>query len=75
MPRPKPTSDDLERRKSRAEELKTFMRDNLLTEVKIADLTGVSRRTIQMIRGGYITPTITTRRKIEALLSRYAAAR
>lgn len=71
MSRPKPTEDDLELREVRAAEMKRFMREHLFTEVKIAEVLGVSRRTIQMIKAGKVTPTPPTLRRWEALLKRY----
>ena len=57
MPRPKPTKEDLKERKSRAVEMRLFMKNNKLTEVRLQELTGISRRTIQMMRAGKVTPT------------------
>lgn len=75
MSRPKPTEEDFEDRKSRAEEMKHFMHENMFTEVKLAEVLGVSRRTIQMIKAGRVTPTPLTLRRWEALVKQYGPAR
>ena len=74
MPRPKPTKEDLKERKSRAVEMRLFMKNNKLTEVRLQELTGISRRTIQMMRAGKVTPTYTTLRIWEQFRDRYKAA-
>jgi len=71
MPRRKPTPEDLDRRQARAEEMKAFMADNNFTEVKLADVLGVSRRTVQMMKAGRVTPSTETIRKWESLLKQY----
>lgn len=68
MPRPAPTDGDIELRKRRAQEMKHFMKEHLFTEIKLADVLGVSRRTVQMIKAGKVTPTPSTLHKWEALL-------
>ena len=74
MPRPKTTSEDVEDRRALAQEVKAFMREKLFTEIKMAEALGVSRRTIQMIKAGKVTPTLTTRRKWETLRAKYTLA-
>ena len=74
MPRPKPTKEDLKERKSRAIEMRLFMKNNKLTEVRLQELTGISRRTIQMMRAGKVTPTYTTLRIWEQFRDRYKAS-
>jgi hypothetical protein len=56
MARPKPTKQDLKDRDTRAQDIKAFMRKFLFTEVRLAEVLGVSRRTIQMIKAGSVTP-------------------
>ena len=46
MPRPKPTDEDLEERQTRRREWSRFRKDFLLTQVKLADVLGISRRTL-----------------------------
>lgn len=71
MARPMPTARDIEERKTRAAKIKEFMSDNLFTEVRLAETLGVSRRTVQMMKAGKVTPTRSTLRKWEALLNKY----
>ena len=73
MPRPKPTKQDLEDRVTRAKEWREWMKANLFTEKKLADVTGISRRTIQMIKAGKVTPHFNTLRTFSALQSKYEA--
>jgi transcriptional regulator with XRE-family HTH domain len=75
MPRPKPSKEDLEERKSRAIELRAFMKNNKLTEVRFGELTGISRRTVQMMRAGKVTPTYTTLRLWEEFRDKYKRAK
>jgi DNA-binding XRE family transcriptional regulator len=71
MPRPKPTDEDLEQRKFRADALRRFCKEHLFTEVKLAEVLGVSRRTLQEIKAGRSTPTLTNQKKIETLFERH----
>ncbi len=73
MARPKPTAQDLKDRVTRAAEWRSWMKANLFTEKKLSDVTGISRRTIQMIRAGRVTPHFNTLRIFSALQSKYAA--
>lgn len=70
MPRPKPTDEDKKMRVVRAKEWVDFRFDNLITQKTLADTIGVSRRTIQMIEAGSITPYPKTLRKFEAFVAR-----
>ena len=49
MPRPKPTEEDLLERRTRREEWLKFRKDNLFTQVKLAEILEISRRTVQFI--------------------------
>lgn len=71
MPRPKPTKQDLKDRVTRAKEWRSWMKENLFTEKKLAEVTGISRRTIQMIRAGKVTPHFDTLRIFSALQAKY----
>ena len=71
MPRPKPTDDDLRERAERAAALTKFMKDNKFTEVKLAESLGVSRRTIQMMKAGNVTPHESTLRRLAGLVAKY----
>lgn len=71
MPRPKPTDADIEEREERASRVKKFMKDFLFSEVRLAETIGVSRRTIQMIKAGKVTPHPDTQRKINTIMKRH----
>ena len=71
MPRPKASEKDLERREVRRGEWSSFRTQYLLTQKRLAEVLGISRRTIQMIEGGKITPRANTLRKFLVLKSKY----
>ncbi len=71
MARPKPTKEDLKEREKLAQTVKDFMKNNLFTEKKLADVVGVSRRSIQMIKAGAVSPQPGTLHKLETLFLRY----
>lgn len=71
MPRPKPTEADLEERLQRAERLKKFMKKCLFSEIRLAETIGVSRRTIQMIKAGKVSPHPDTLRKLTTIMKRH----
>jgi len=50
----------------RAEEWKMFRRNHMFTQRRLAQMIGVSRRTIQQVENGYITPHQQTVRLFEA---------
>lgn len=60
--------ESLKQRQKRASDWKRFRRNNLFTQKRLAEIIGVSRRTIQQIEGGHITPQPLT-------LSRFAVFR
>lgn len=62
MPRLKPTSQDLEKREERARVWRQFRKDYLFTQKRLADIVGISRRTVQQIEAGTITPQSNTLR-------------
>jgi DNA-binding XRE family transcriptional regulator len=65
-PRPKaePTGAvDLRQRKKRANDWKLFRRNNFFTQKQLAEVIGVSRRTIQQVEGAHITPRDLTLRR------------
>jgi DNA-binding Xre family transcriptional regulator len=68
---PKSTPEVIEERKKLAQKLKDFMANNLFTEKKLADVIGVSRRTIQMMKAAAATPHTSTLEKLEKLLLKY----
>lgn len=75
MARRKPTPEDLTRRVSRSEEWYSFRKDNLFTQLRLAEVLGLSRRTVQMIEAGKITPHPNTLRLFEALQAKYKSNR
>jgi citrate lyase synthetase len=56
MSKPKPTKTDMKKRKERAAEWRAFMRDLPITEKKLAECLGISRRTVQYIKACKVTP-------------------
>jgi len=65
------SSDELKRREKLAMEWKLFRRNNLFTQKKLAEVMGVSRRTIQQIEGARVTPHPDTVREFLKLKSKY----
>jgi DNA-binding XRE family transcriptional regulator len=65
---PPPQTDEeeeLRQRDKRANDWKLFRRNNLFTQRRLAEIIGVSRRTIQLVEGAYITPHPQTLRRFE----------
>jgi len=71
MPRPKPTEGELRERAERAAALTDFMKKNKFTEVKLAEALGISRRSIQMMKSGSVTPHPSTLHKLAALVAKH----
>lgn len=71
MPRPKLTEEGVVEREKRAEEMKTFLKNNLMTEAKLAEILGISRRTVQMVKSGRVSPQPATLRAWNNLVSKY----
>lgn len=71
MPRKKPSQEDLEAREELSAQLIRFSKDHLFTEISLAEVLGVSRRTIQMIKAAKVTPHPGTKRKWLALVQKY----
>jgi DNA-binding XRE family transcriptional regulator len=63
MPRLKPTRRDLKERQARAVEWKSFRKVYLFTQKRLGDIVGISRRTVQQIEAGKVTPHPATLRK------------
>ena len=61
-----------EEMKTRAVEWRKFMEKNNLTQTLLAEITGISRRTIQCIVAGAIIPQSGTLQAFEKLQARYA---
>lgn len=74
MPRRKPDDDDLKAREVLAGEMISFRKSNLFTQKKLADILDLSRRTIQMIESGKITPHPSTITAFKSLVAKYKAA-
>lgn len=64
---------DLQDRTKRAEEWRSFRKNNLITQKKLSDILGISRRTIQQIEAGIITPHNSTLRIFAAYAAKYKA--
>ena len=75
MPRPKPTEEDLVIREKRAKEWIEFRREYIFTQKKLADVLGISRRSVQFIEGAEVTPLASTLTKFNALKARYENGR
>jgi transcriptional regulator with XRE-family HTH domain len=71
MPRLKPSEEDLQERESRKQEWRRFRKENLLTQIRLAEVLGISRRTVQLIEAGRVTPFPGTLRKFLALKAKY----
>ena len=52
-----------EERTKRAKEWRGFRRHNLMTQKNLAEVCGISRRTIQEIENGRVIPRFSTQRK------------
>jgi DNA-binding XRE family transcriptional regulator len=72
MPRPKPTEEDMKERDARREEWRKFRKDHLFTQVKLAEVLDLSRRTVQLIEAGKVSPFPDTLRKFQALKARHS---
>lgn len=57
----------------RAKEWLSFRKDNLITQVRMAELSGVSRRTIQMIEAGRLIPHFRTQQRFLDLKQRLSS--
>lgn len=71
MPRPKPTEEDLKEREGRAVEIREFLKTYKFTEVRLAEVLGVSRRTVQMMKAGRVSPHPVTVKTWEILKAKH----
>jgi DNA-binding XRE family transcriptional regulator len=71
MPRLHPTEEELKERQRRAKVWRDFMADKLFTEQRLADTLGISRRTVQMIKAGRVSPHKDTLRLFDALKTKH----
>lgn len=74
MPWPKPDEAELQQREDRALEWLQFRKENMFTQQRLAEILGISRRTVQMVENGKITPHNNTVRLFNALRTRYQKA-
>lgn len=72
-PKRKPDLDIEKEMKTRAAEWRKFMEKNLLTQKVLAEVTGISRRTIQSVVAGGIIPQQDTLQAFEKLQAKYEA--
>lgn len=56
-----------------AKKLREFMSSERFTERLLSEVTGVSRRTIQMLKKGGTLPKTITRRRIEVIMEKHKA--
>jgi DNA-binding XRE family transcriptional regulator len=73
MARAKPTAEDIDERRARAQLWKLFRKDNLFTQIKLAKVLRLSRRTVQQIEGAKVTPHPETIRVFASLKRKYDA--
>jgi DNA-binding XRE family transcriptional regulator len=71
MRKPKPIEEKEQARQERATEWRDFMKNHLFTEKRLAETIGISRRTVQMVRAGKVTPHDNTLRLFVALKAKY----
>ena len=71
MSRLKTTPEQKEKRKKLAQKLKEFMVNNKFTEKRLGEICGLSRRSVQMVKAGRVTPQPESLRKLETLFLRY----
>jgi len=60
-----------EERMQLARKWREFRKRNLMTQRNLAELSGISRRTIQMIECGAITPRVGTQRRFLTLVTTF----
>ena len=75
MPRPKPTEEDLKYREVRKQEWLDFRKTYMFTQVKLAEVLGISRRGVQLVEKGKVTPLPQTLRSFAALKARHQSGR
>ena len=72
MSQGKPSKEELkQKRRERAEIWRLFRADNMLTQERLAHNVGISRRTIQLIENGHITPQAETLRRFASFKRKY----
>ena len=71
MPRSKPDKEDLQIRRKRQAEWREFRRNFLFTQKKLGEVLGISRRTVQQVEAGLVTPLAETLRRFIILRRRH----
>ncbi len=71
MARLKPTDDDLKEREERSTQIRLFLKNFKFTEVKLAEILGISRRSVQMMKAGRVSPHPNTIKAWESLRAKY----
>jgi predicted transcriptional regulator len=71
MPRPKTTDADLQEREKRKKEWRQFRKEHLFTQVNLAEFLGISRRTVQLVEAGRVSPFPGTLRRFLALKAKH----
>jgi DNA-binding XRE family transcriptional regulator len=72
MPKPAVTDEELKEREVRSQEWRAFRKDHLFTQVRLAEVLGMSRREVQLIEKGKVSPIQNTLRKFLALKAKYS---
>ncbi len=67
MPKPSTASEGLDERVLRQREWRNFRRECPLTQSELAERLGVSRRTVQSVEAGEVTPHPRTLRRFVAV--------
>lgn len=73
--RPASTEEEIREREALGAEIREFMAENLFTEKKLADLLGVSRRSMQMMKAGRSMPHKETFDRLQVVFSKYRRMR
>lgn len=64
-------SDEQQQRRKRAQNWKLFRKNNFLSQRKLAEIVGISRRTVQLVEGEYITPKPQTLHRFATFKRKY----
>jgi len=72
---PKPTKADMKKRKERAQEWCALMKELPITEKKLAECLGISRRTVQYVKACRVTPHPKTIIDFKAFKARHSGGK
>lgn len=75
MALPKLSAVEKRERKDRAHEWKGFRKARLFTQIRLADVLGISRRTVQQIEAGKVAPHPSTLGKFIGLKEKHKVHR